>query len=203
MSVTAAKWLNSWPRLQFRFFLNLFSCLLTTNLSRRNDRSRAGLPTLFNFRRNGNRQWIPITFHVYSRYLAATRDVHSTATGCKWLAFCFTTMMQRNQSAHTACPRCYRCGNDCYNNRRVSTYDTVNLSLRVLDCSYSNKKELKWHRKDKKGFVCLYLLLHVDYPKKLSKLRLWAKEKRFTIQNFTDFKVFRCRDLTLNSAFQI
>ena len=102
VSVTAAKWIDSWARLQFRFFLNLFSCLLTTNLSRRNNRSRAGLPTLFNFRRNGNRQWIPITFHVYSRYLPATRDVHSTTTGCKWLAFRFTTMMQRNQSAHTA-----------------------------------------------------------------------------------------------------
>ena len=66
MSVTAAKWIDSWARLQFRFFLNLFSCLLTTNLSRRNNRSRAGLQTLFNFRRNGNRQWILITFHVYS-----------------------------------------------------------------------------------------------------------------------------------------
>ena len=102
MSVTAAKWIDSWARLQFRFFLNLFSCLLTPNLSRRNNRSRAGLPIIFNFGRNGNRQWIPITFHVYSRYLAATRDVPSTATGCKWLAFRFTTMMQRNQSAHTA-----------------------------------------------------------------------------------------------------
>ena len=100
VSVTAAKWIDSWARLQFRFFLNLFSCLLTTNLSQ-NDRSRAGLPKNFNFGRNGNRQWIPITFHVYSRYLAATRDVHSTATGCKWLTFRFTTIMQRNQSAHT------------------------------------------------------------------------------------------------------
>ena len=89
MSVTAAKWIDSWARLQFRFFLNLFSCLLTTNLSRRNNRSRASLPKIFNFGRNGNRHWIPITFHVYSRYLAATRDVHSTATGCKWLAFSF------------------------------------------------------------------------------------------------------------------
>ena len=33
MSVTAAKWIDSWARLQFQFFLNLFSCLLTTNLS--------------------------------------------------------------------------------------------------------------------------------------------------------------------------
>ena len=24
-----------------------------------------------------------ITFHVYSRYLAATKDIHSTAPGCK------------------------------------------------------------------------------------------------------------------------
>ena len=92
MSVTAAKWIDSWARLQFQFFLNLFSCLLTTNLSRRNNRS---LQTLFNFRRNGNRQWVLITFHVYSRYLAATRDVHSTATGCKWLTFRLTTKMQR------------------------------------------------------------------------------------------------------------
>ena len=81
VSVTAAKWIDSWARLQFRFFLNLFSCLLTTNLSRRNNKSRVGLQTLFNFRWNGNRQWILITFHVYSRYLAATRDVHSTAIG--------------------------------------------------------------------------------------------------------------------------
>ena len=41
-------------------------------------------------------------FHVYSRYLAATRDVHSTTTGCKWLICRFTIIMQRNQSAHTA-----------------------------------------------------------------------------------------------------
>ena len=74
MTVTAAKWIDSWARLQFRFFLNLFSCLLTTNLSRRNNRSRAGPQTLFNFRRNSNRRWIPITFHVYSRLLL----VHSS-----------------------------------------------------------------------------------------------------------------------------
>ena len=85
-------------QLQFRFFLYL----VTTNLSRRNKRARAGLQTLFNSRENGNRQWILITFHVYSRYLAATRDVRPTATWCKWLTFRFTTMMQRNQSAHTA-----------------------------------------------------------------------------------------------------
>ena len=68
------------------------------NLSRRNNRSRTGPQTLFNFRRSGNWQWISNKFHVYSRYL-----VHSTTTGCKWLIFRFTTMMQRNQSAHTAC----------------------------------------------------------------------------------------------------
>ena len=33
----SAKWVDSWERLQFRFFLNLFSCLLITNLSRRNN----------------------------------------------------------------------------------------------------------------------------------------------------------------------
>ena len=36
-SATAGKWVDSWERLQFRFFLNLFSCLLITNLSRRNN----------------------------------------------------------------------------------------------------------------------------------------------------------------------
>ena len=38
------------------------------------------------FWRNGNRQWI----------------LRESATGRKWLTFCVTTMMQRNQSAHTA-----------------------------------------------------------------------------------------------------
>ena len=71
-------------------------------MSRRDNRSRTGPQTLFNFPRSGNRQWISIKFHVCSRYLTATRDVHSTTTGCKWLIFRFTTMMQRNQSAHTA-----------------------------------------------------------------------------------------------------
>ena len=61
---------------EVRFFPNLFSCLLTTNLSRRNNRSRTGPQILFNSWRNGNRQWILITFHVYLRSLAATRDVH-------------------------------------------------------------------------------------------------------------------------------
>ena len=102
MCENAAKRIDYQARLQFRFFLNVFNCLLTTNLSRRNNRSRTGPQTLFNFRRNCNRQWIFIKFHVYSRYLAATRDVHLTTTGCKWLIFHFTTMMQRNQSAHTA-----------------------------------------------------------------------------------------------------
>ena len=60
VSVTAAKWIDSWPRLQFWFFLNLFSCLLTTSLSQRNNRSCAGLPTLFNFRRNGNSSESPL-----------------------------------------------------------------------------------------------------------------------------------------------
>ena len=92
MCETAAKRIDYQARLQFRFFLNVFNCLLTTNLSRRNNRSRTGPQTLFNFRRNCNRQWIFIKFHVYSRYLAATRDVHSTTTGCKWLIFHFTTI---------------------------------------------------------------------------------------------------------------
>ena len=45
VSVTAAKWIDSRARLQFRFFLNLFSCLLTTNLSRRNNKSFDGTAT--------------------------------------------------------------------------------------------------------------------------------------------------------------
>ena len=101
MCETAAKRIDSRARLQFRFFLNVFNCLLTTNLSRRNNRSRTGPQTLFNFRRNCNRRWISIKFHVYSRYLVANRVVHSTTTGCKWLIFHFTTIM-RNQSVHTA-----------------------------------------------------------------------------------------------------
>ena len=59
MSVTAAKWIDKQERLQFRFFLNLFSFLLRRrNLWRRNNRSRTRSQTLFNFRRNGNSQWI-------------------------------------------------------------------------------------------------------------------------------------------------
>ena len=37
VSVTAPKWIDSRARLQFQFFLNLFSCLPITNLPRRND----------------------------------------------------------------------------------------------------------------------------------------------------------------------
>ena len=48
--------------------LNLVSCLLGTNSSQEYDRSRACSSTLFNFRRNGNKRWIPTAFHVYSRY---------------------------------------------------------------------------------------------------------------------------------------
>ena len=64
---TAAKWIDSRARLQFRFFLNVFNCLLTTNLSRRNNRSRTGPLTLFNFRRNCNRQWISTLSYCYQR----------------------------------------------------------------------------------------------------------------------------------------
>ena len=77
VSVAAVKWIDSRAWLQFQFFLNLFSRPLATNLSRRNDRSRTGPQTLLRFQRNGKRQWIPFTFHAYSRYLAATRDIHS------------------------------------------------------------------------------------------------------------------------------
>ena len=49
MCETAAKWIDSRARLQFRFFLNVFNYLLTTNLSRRNNRSRTGPQTLLTF----------------------------------------------------------------------------------------------------------------------------------------------------------
>ena len=49
MCETAAKRIDYQARLQFRFFLNVFNCLLTTNLSRRNNRSRTGPQTLLTF----------------------------------------------------------------------------------------------------------------------------------------------------------
>ena len=64
VNVTAAICLVSKVRLQFWFFLNLVSCLLRANSSRRNYKSRAGPKKLLNFGRNGNRQWILI--HVIS-----------------------------------------------------------------------------------------------------------------------------------------
>ena len=56
--------------------MNLVSSFLGTNSSRWNDRSRAGPSTLLNFRRNDNKRWIPIAFHVYSRYFfSVIKDV--------------------------------------------------------------------------------------------------------------------------------
>ena len=101
MCETAAKWIDSRARLQFRFFLNVFNCLLTTNLSRRNNRSRTGPQTLFNFRRNCNRQWIFIKFLVIHAILLLP-EMFTRPRQDTWLIFHFTTMMQRNQSAHTA-----------------------------------------------------------------------------------------------------
>ena len=60
VSVAAVKWIDSRAWLQFQFFLNLFSRLLATNLSRWNNRSRTSPQTLLRFQRNGKRQWIPI-----------------------------------------------------------------------------------------------------------------------------------------------
>ena len=51
--------------LQFLFFLNFVIYLLRTNSPRRNGRSCAGPSTLFNFRRNGNRQIILIKHSTY------------------------------------------------------------------------------------------------------------------------------------------
>ena len=83
--------------------MNLVSSFLGTNSSRWNDRSRTGPSTLLNFRRNDNKRWIPIAFHVYSRYFfAVIKDVHPTTTTCIGLPVSFTTMMQRHQCAHTA-----------------------------------------------------------------------------------------------------
>lgn len=83
--------------------MNLVTSFLGTNSSRWNDRSRAGPSTLLNFRRNDNKRWIPIAFHVYSRYFfAVIKDVHPTTTTCIGLPVSFTTMMQRHQCAHTA-----------------------------------------------------------------------------------------------------
>ena len=83
--------------------MNLVSSFLGTNSSRWNDRSRAGPSTLLNFRRNDNKRWIPIAFHVYLRYFfAVIKDVHPTTTTCIGLPVSFTTMMQRHQCAHTA-----------------------------------------------------------------------------------------------------
>ena len=76
----------NWVRLHFRFFLDLFSCLLTINLSRTNNRSRAGPQTLSKVRQQTlNPHYIPRLFML----------------SC-WLAFHLTTMMQHHQSAHTA-----------------------------------------------------------------------------------------------------
>ena len=51
--------------LQFLFFLNFVIYLLRTNSPRRNGRSCAGPSTLFNFRRNSNRQIILIKHSTY------------------------------------------------------------------------------------------------------------------------------------------
>ena len=44
--------------------------------------------------------WLKVTYRFDSGGNWAV--AHPTATGCKWLTFCFTTMIQRNESAHTA-----------------------------------------------------------------------------------------------------
>ena len=75
MSVTAAKWVDSWARLQFRFFLNLFSCLLTTNLSQTNNRSRAGPQTLSKERQQTvNPHYIPRLFTISCYHLRCSLD---------------------------------------------------------------------------------------------------------------------------------
>ena len=95
-------------RLQFRIFLRNVSCLLTTNLSRRNKESRASPLNFLTFEGTATDSESPLQSTNISRYLAATEEVHSNASRCKWLNFCFTTMMQRNQRAHTAWPGIYQ-----------------------------------------------------------------------------------------------
>ena len=75
MSVTAPKWIDSWERLQFRFFLKLFSCLLTTNLSRTNNRSRAGRQTLSKERQQTvNPHYITRLFMLFCCYQRCSLD---------------------------------------------------------------------------------------------------------------------------------
>ena len=168
MSVTAAKWIDSWARLQFRFFLNLFSCLLTTNLSRRNSRSRASLPK--EWQQAVNPYYIP---RVYSRYLAATKDVHSTAIGCKWLSFRFTTMMQRNQSAHTTWLICMqKCQHTNWLRRRqltqtVQGVETECKNLNGLErCRFLSLNLFPWAHFTVMGWLSspgkLYLPIHIQ-----------------------------------------
>ena len=177
--MTAAKWIDSWARLHFQFYLNLFSCLQTTNLSQGENKSRAGLRTLFNFRRNCNRQWILVTFHVYSRYLAATRDVHSTATGCKWLTFRFTTMMQRNQSAYTTWNLTFvKTGLKLHKKKKVIAFVLENYRIRdkyVQKNTCTHSEKIKVHLPMVKGKrngltftecsvkVCRFLLLSLPF----------------------------------------
>ena len=122
-------------------------------------------------------------FHVYSRYLAATRDVHSTTTGCKWLICRYTTIMQRNQSAHTAwdttkCPsdrsQIYQLTIGSYVSVRSSRYEARGKmtsscqkmkGLHAGSCvsqvlNFCNRsktsgwKKIVWHRKND-NFTCM------------------------------------------------
>ena len=93
-------------KLQFGFFLNLVRCLLRRNLSRRNVWSRAGPSTHFNFRRN--LYYVPRIHAI----LAATKDVHSTATGYKWLTFllrlwCNVTKVRTSPGSTHFCSYCF------------------------------------------------------------------------------------------------
>ena len=91
-SATAGKWVDSWERLQFRFFLNLFSCLLITNLSRRNNTFSLSKER----QQRVNPRYIPRLFkqsRCHQRCLLDRDRMQITR---------FTIMMQRSQSAHTA-----------------------------------------------------------------------------------------------------
>lgn len=68
--------------------------------------SRAGPSTVFNFRGNGDGQWISMLLSLLPKMF--TRPAPS---GCKCLTYSITTMMQRNRSAHTARITLFTCIN--------------------------------------------------------------------------------------------
>ena len=67
----------------------LYRCLPRTNLSQKNGRSLAGGKTLFNFRRNGNRQSVPIKLQVLVLFLLLEKMTNPLRYDAKNLHFFF------------------------------------------------------------------------------------------------------------------